>query len=160
MSTSYGVRRLVRTGSRCTIRCGSLPLPLMPICRARSTILTWDCLQDGEVEDIFKRDGIRMAAQYKSTHLPLMVLHLTAWTILQHDDPCQLGLRCNALNAHQMALITSGCVPFRCCTRSGRPSCLLSDRCGHPTADGLSSNKKALTTSDCDANYSMSSQWP
>ena len=36
--------------------------------------------------------------------------HLTTtWTVLQHDDPNHLGLRCNALPEHQMALITSGC---------------------------------------------------
>ena len=35
------------------------------------------------------------------------------WTVLQNDGPNHLGLRCNALPAHQMALITSGCVPFR-----------------------------------------------
>ena len=29
------------------------------------------------------------------------------------DDPSHLRLRCNALPEHQMALITSGCVPFR-----------------------------------------------
>ena len=29
------------------------------------------------------------------------------------DDPNHLGLRCNALPEHQMALITSGCVPLR-----------------------------------------------
>ena len=37
----------------------------------------------------------------------------TTWTILQNDDPNHLGLRCNAFLEHQMALITSGCVPFR-----------------------------------------------
>ena len=30
------------------------------------------------------------------------------------DDPNHLGMRCIALPEHQMALITSGCVPFRC----------------------------------------------
>ena len=33
----------------------------------------------------------------------------TAWTTLQNDDPDHLGLRCNALPEHQMALITSDC---------------------------------------------------
>ena len=42
---------------------------------------------------------------------------LKIWTVLQNDGPNHLGLRCNALPAHQMARITSGCVPFR------RPSC-------------------------------------
>ena len=37
----------------------------------------------------------------------------TTWTILQNDDPNHLGLRCNAFPEHRMALITSGCVPFR-----------------------------------------------
>ena len=37
----------------------------------------------------------------------------TTWTILQNDDPNHLGMRCNAFPEHQMALITSGCVPFR-----------------------------------------------
>ena len=37
--------------------------------------------------------------------------HLTTWTILQKDDPDHLGMRCNALPEHQMALITSGCAP-------------------------------------------------
>ena len=35
-------------------------------------------------------------------------------TVLQHDGPNHLGLRCNALPEHQMALITSGCAPVRC----------------------------------------------
>ena len=35
------------------------------------------------------------------------------WTILQHDGPNHLGLLYNALPGHQMALIASGCVPFR-----------------------------------------------
>ena len=39
--------------------------------------------------------------------------HPTTWTIFQQDGPNHLGLRCNALHEHQMALITSGCVPFR-----------------------------------------------
>ena len=37
----------------------------------------------------------------------------TAWTVLQHDGPDHLGLRCNAFPDHQMALIASGCAPFR-----------------------------------------------
>ena len=37
----------------------------------------------------------------------------TAWTILQHDGPHHLGLRCNAFSEHQLALITSGCVTTR-----------------------------------------------
>ena len=32
----------------------------------------------------------------------------TAWTILQHDGPNHLGVRCDALPPLQMALITSG----------------------------------------------------
>ena len=35
------------------------------------------------------------------------------WTVLQNDDPSQLGMRCNAFPEHQMARITSVCVPFR-----------------------------------------------
>ena len=35
------------------------------------------------------------------------------WTILRYDGPNHLGLRYNLLPAYQMALITSGCVPFR-----------------------------------------------
>ena len=35
------------------------------------------------------------------------------WTVLQKYDPDYLGLRCNRFPTHQMALITSGCVPFR-----------------------------------------------
>ena len=35
------------------------------------------------------------------------------WTILQQHGPNHLGLRCNALPEHQIAVITSGCVPFR-----------------------------------------------
>ena len=36
----------------------------------------------------------------------------TTWTTLQNMTPNHLGLRCNALPEHQMALITSGCAPF------------------------------------------------
>ena len=35
-------------------------------------------------------------------------------TILQKHGPNHLGLRYNELPEHQMALITSGCVPSRC----------------------------------------------
>ena len=44
----------------------------------------------------------------------------TTWTILQKHGPDHLGLRYNALPDHQMALNTSGCVPFR--TRRRRRS--------------------------------------
>ena len=37
----------------------------------------------------------------------------TTWTVLQHDGPNHFGLWYNMLPAHQMALITSGCVPFQ-----------------------------------------------
>ena len=37
----------------------------------------------------------------------------TTWTILQNDGPNHLGLWCNVLPAHPMALITSGCAPFQ-----------------------------------------------
>ena len=49
-------------------------------------------------------DWFTMAAPYG---------HPTTWTILHKDDPNHLGLRFNVLPAHQMALITSGSVPFR-----------------------------------------------
>ena len=35
----------------------------------------------------------------------------TTWTIIQRDGPNHLGLRCNLLPEHHMALITSDCVP-------------------------------------------------
>ena len=35
----------------------------------------------------------------------------TTWTVLQKDGSDHLGLWYNALPEHQMALITSGCVP-------------------------------------------------
>ena len=41
------------------------------------------------------------------------VRDLTTWTILQKDGPNHHVLRHNVLPPHQMALITSGCVPFR-----------------------------------------------
>ena len=51
----------------------------------------------------------------------------TTWTILQKDGPNHLGLRYNELHEHQMALITSGCVPCRTlgptCTPHSPPSC-------------------------------------
>ena len=52
------------------------------------------------------------AAVALESQLGMKVRLPTTWTILQNDDPCHLGLRCNALPEHQMALITSGCVPF------------------------------------------------
>ena len=42
-----------------------------------------------------------------------VVRDLTARTNLQNDDPNHLGLRCNALPEHQMALITSGLCAFQ-----------------------------------------------
>ena len=44
----------------------------------------------------------------------------TTLPILQNDGPCHLGLRCNALHAHQMALITSGFVRPSDVRRDGR----------------------------------------
>ena len=38
--------------------------------------------------------------------------HPTTWTVLQKDGSDHLGLWCNVLPAHQMAPITSSCVPF------------------------------------------------
>ena len=35
-------------------------------------------------------------------------------TVLRRDGPDHLGLWCDALLEHQMALITSGCAAFRC----------------------------------------------
>ena len=35
------------------------------------------------------------------------------WTITRHDDPNHLGLFCDALPEHQMALITSDYAPSR-----------------------------------------------
>ena len=35
----------------------------------------------------------------------------TTWTMARHDGPNYLGLRCDALPEHQMALITSDCAP-------------------------------------------------
>ena len=61
------------------------------------------------------------------------VRDLTTWTIHYptKDDPNHLGLRCNTLPEPQMALITSGCVPFRTRPRStSRRSC---HRCGRST---------------------------
>ena len=37
----------------------------------------------------------------------------TTWTVTRYYGPNHLGLWCNALPEHQMALITSDCVPFR-----------------------------------------------
>ena len=60
----------------------------------------------------------------------------TARTILPKDSPNHLGLRGNALHVHQMALITSGCAPFRRCWRwcSPRFRCMELTWCqhGHP----------------------------
>ena len=44
------------------------------------------------------------------------------WTILRTDGPNHLGLRCNAFPGHQMALVTSGCAPFRCATCDADPT--------------------------------------
>ena len=48
----------------------------------------------------------------------------TPWTILQQDGRNHLGLRYNFLPEHQIALITSGCVPCSSAipVRSGRPA--------------------------------------
>ena len=55
----------------------------------------------------------------------------TTWTILRHDGPNHLGLRYNVLPAHQMALIASGCVPFRTGSSAARAT-------GWTTAGGRS----------------------
>ena len=61
-----------------------------------------------KVEDEAKEQAKRVA----------VVRDPTTWTILQYYGRNQLGLRYNMLPAHQMALITSGCVPFRRTTSS------------------------------------------
>ena len=59
--------------------------------------------------------------------IELLVRDPTTWTILQKDGPNHLGLPYNELHEHQMALITSGCVPCRTlgptCTPHSPPSC-------------------------------------
>ena len=62
----------------------------------------------------------RVAAPAASPWLgeDVAVRDLTTWTVLQNDNPNHLGLRCNALPEHQMALITSDCAP----SASARPS--------------------------------------
>ena len=79
---------------------------------------------------------------------------LTTWTIIRHDGPNHLGLRCEALLEKQMALITSGCALFR---RTGCSSCWLArwppaarlggpatrGDCGHlPTTRGERNNPR------------------
>ena len=57
---------------------------------------------------------------------------LTTYTTRKNDDPNHLELRFNALPAHQMALIASGCAPFRVRVRPRDP--LL---CRHHVLPGL-----------------------
>ena len=58
----------------------------------------------------------------------------TTWTILQKDGPNHLRLRYNVLPAHQMALITSGCAPFRVIDQgfAKGPTAYLTDWCRSP----------------------------
>ena len=74
------------------------------------------------------------------------------WTILQKDGPCHLGLRCNELPAHQMALITSGLCALQAhrTARSLRRSfCFRMGTDRHRM--GLGS---ALVSSNCPAQFS------
>ena len=54
---------------------------------------------------VFRRPGLR--STLRSVRDP------TTWNIIQQDGPNHLGLWYNVLPQHQLALITSGCVPFR-----------------------------------------------
>ena len=89
---------------------------------------------------------------------------------LTKDDPNHLGLRCNTLPEPQMALITSGCVPF-----SADPEGLNSMHMAAvhhqaeatqillvraPPQHGLSYTNMALITSDCGAMRSLGIEWP
>ena len=49
----------------------------------------------------------RLLLRARQAARPLPFSH--QWTVLRHDGPDHLGLRCNALPWHQMALITSSC---------------------------------------------------
>ena len=57
-------------------------------------------------------DRLKMAARPTWISDDDPVRDPATWTILQHDGPNHLGLWCDVLPEHQMALITSFCVPF------------------------------------------------
>ena len=71
----------------------------------------------------------------------------------QKDDPNQLGMRCNALPAHQMALITSGCVPTdaEACTGRGAPRSH-----GRSRTEGTRQNRSLRVPRDPKSTY----YWP
>ena len=69
------------------------------------------------------------------------VLDLTTCTALQHDGPNHLGLRCNALPGHQMALITSDYVPV-----SSSPGGGTSTRTGLALSCGRTCRRAPKTT--------------
>ena len=76
---------------------------------------------------------------------------LTTWTVLQNDDPNHLGLRCNAFPGRQMALITSGCVPFRLtvlCQVFDDASAIIGETPAGKQIYGLSSNNVAQLASN------------
>ena len=66
-----------------------------------NSVLMWR-RRSAEVSGKLGRKGL------KSLPLHAQVPDPTTWTILRHDGPDPLGLWCNALPEHQMALIASG----------------------------------------------------
>ena len=109
---------------------------------------------------------------HRTAGLPRRCGAPTAWTVLQNDDADHLGMRCNALPEHQMALITSDHVPF---SHDRRPpsavAVLQRRRCGAPTTwtvlqqhgpnhlgmrcNALPGHQMALITSGCAASAGL-----
>ena len=85
------------------------PLPRLPAARARAARAA-----KGRPRHLRPRPRRRRRRRRARVAAEARVRDLSTWTILQNDGPSHLGLRCNALPAHQIALITSGgCVPSR-----------------------------------------------
>ena len=97
-------------------------------------------------------DSMRLVLLNESKII-LQVRDPTTWTTLQQDRPDHLGLWYNVLPEHQIALITSVCVPcrtrpatwWRSCSSPSRRRGLASRRAS-PTRPSCAASKRSRTT--------------
>ena len=103
-----GCRQAIAKGSPAW-GCRESDFDLCPVCYASAQKATLVMPDDDDDSSDGDWDG-----QEEDDEVLKMVRDPTTWTILEQDGPNHLGLWCNVLNEHQMALITSECVPVRC----------------------------------------------
>ena len=110
-------------GAKPGFRGGMLSVALLPesfaITMAMCQISSGRCVAEATVAGTLTHDRVRPGMKgLNASYAELWATAVrvpTTWTILQQDGPNHLGLWYNVLPEHQIALITSGCVP---CSRA------------------------------------------